>query len=115
MDKNTEKTTFKISFWFEWGLDTACLWCDDQITRDHFGVGPINFDKLGLSEKLQNDLCALGDEFQDSLDWDYPPDPSPWTQEHKDDFLRRSEEVYHRLVSELGEKYEVTYAVGLPD
>ncbi len=106
---------YKLRFWFEWGLDTACLWCADQITRDRFGVGPINFDKLGLSEELQNDLRALGDEFQDSLDWEYPPDPSPWTQEHKEDFLRRSGEVYKRLVLELGENYEVIYAVGLPD
>ncbi len=106
---------YKINFWFEWGLDTACLWCGDQITRDHFGVGPIAFEKLGLSEDLQNALRALGDEFQDSLDWDYPPDPSPWTQEHKYDFLRRSEEVYHRLVSELGGNYEVIYAVSLPE
>ncbi len=106
---------YKIRFWFEWGLDTACLWCGDQITRDRFDVGPIAFEKLGLSEELQNDLRALGDEFQDSLDWESPLDPSPWTQEHKDDFLRRSEEVYKRLVSELGEDYEVTFAVKLPD
>ena len=106
---------YKIRFWFEWGLDYACLCWDDQTTRDHFGVGPINFDKLGLSKDLQNVLRALGNEFQDSLDWDYPPDPSPWTQEHKDDFLRRSEKVYQRLVSELGEDYEVIYAVELPD
>lgn len=25
---------YKINFWFEWGMDTACLWCGDQITRD---------------------------------------------------------------------------------
>lgn len=43
------------------------------------------------------------------------PDPSLWTQEHKDDFLRRSEAVYKRLAAELGEDYEVTYAVGLPE
>ncbi len=49
MNKNIEKPIYKINFWFEWGMDTACLWCGDQFTRDRFGVGPINFDKLGLS------------------------------------------------------------------
>lgn len=106
---------YKINFWFEWGADDASLWCGDQKTRNRFDVGPISFDKLGLSEGLQNALRALGEEYQDSLDWNYPPDPSPWTQEHKDDFLRRAEEVYHRLVLELGEDYEVVYSVSLPD
>lgn len=106
---------YKINFWFEWGMDTACLWCGNQAARDRFDVGPIDFDKLGLSEDLQETLRQLGDEYQDSLDWDYPPDPSPWTQAHKDDFLRRAEAAYQRVVSELGEDYEVIYAVGLPD
>ncbi len=112
---NKKTPMYKLRFFFEWGMDTACLWCGNQTARDRFDVGPIDFNKLGLSEDLQETLRQLGDEYQDSLDWNDPLAPSSWTQEHKDDFLRRSEEVYKRLVAELGEDYEVTYAVGLPE
>lgn len=106
---------YELRFFFEWGDDSASIWCGNQAARDRFDVGPIVFDELGLSEALQQLLRELGDEYQTSLNWDYPPDPSPWTQEQKESFLRRSEAAYQQLVMELGDEYIVYNCVDLPD
>lgn len=98
---------YVIRFFFEYGCVGDCLWCGNDAAYNKFDVGPISFDKLNLSKKLQDDFTRLSDEFQSSLDWEYPPDPSPWTKEHWQDFNARAKEAYKRLVSELGSDFEV--------
>ncbi len=88
-----------ICFFFDWGADT-CLWNDD---------GALDYDKFNLSEDLKNTLINMAEEYQTALNWDYPPDPSPWTAEQKEDFMNRSKIVYQQIVNELGEKFEVLF------
>ena len=89
-----------IWFFFDWGADT-CLWNDDD--------GALDYDKFNLSEDLKNTLINMAKEYQTALNWDYPPDPSPWTAEQKEDFMNRSKIVYQQIVNELGEKFEVLF------
>lgn len=98
---------YVIRFFFEYGCVGDCLWCGNDAARDKFDVGPISFDKLNLSEKLKGELTQLSDEFQSSLDWEYPPDPSPWSEEQWESFNLRANEAYKRIVSELGSDFEV--------
>ncbi|MDE6593881.1 MAG: hypothetical protein K2K57_12590 [Oscillospiraceae bacterium] len=98
---------YVIRFFFEYGCVGDCLWCGNDAAYSKFDVGPISFDKLNLSEKLKADLTQLSDDFQSSLDWECPSDPSPWTEEHWENFKSRANEVYDRLVSALGSDFEV--------
>jgi len=75
----------------------------------------VSLDSLDLSENLKQTIVELGEEYQSSLDWNYPPDPSPWSQEHKDDFLKRTKIVYKKLCDELGDKFKINYCVDVPD
>ncbi|MBO5797332.1 MAG: hypothetical protein J6R77_03180 [Clostridia bacterium] len=105
---------YTLRFFFEWGA-THCLWCGDDETTARYGVGPIQFDDLPLSDSLKATLLQMGEEYQTALNWQYPPDPSPWTAEHRADFLRRSEDVYRQLVEELGAEHHVLYQVTCPE
>ncbi|MBD5144940.1 MAG: hypothetical protein HDT21_03355 [Ruminococcus sp.] len=105
---------YVIRFFFEYGCVGDCLWCGNDAARDKFDVDPIEFDKLNLSEKLKAALTQLSDEFQSSLDWEYPPYPSPWTKEHWENFNSRTNDVYDRLVSELGSNFEIINEVRKP-
>ena len=41
------------------------------------------------------------------LNWEYPPDPSPWSIEQKVDYINRANMLYMKLLSELGSDFEI--------
>ncbi|SOQ01961.1 hypothetical protein [Pseudomonas syringae] len=91
---------------FEWG--GGCLWCGNNIARDKFSVGPIE-ERLPLSNEVHAMLNELSQWHDTSLNWDYPPDPGPWSA---DDYVRFDEAAVKLLKSiqqELGEEFEVVY------
>jgi len=91
---------YKMSFYFDFG--GACIW------DDGFKGGAImNIRRLPISTELVGELENLMYEYSGYLDWDYPPNPSPWSKEEKIDFLRRSTIVYEKLRNELGSEYEI--------
>ena len=106
---------YEVNFYFEWGLVGHCIWCGNESAYSRFGAGPIDFDKFGFSEKLKEILTELSNEYQSALNWDYPPDPSPWNEEQKENFLYRAENAYKQIVDELGSNFKVNYCVELPD
>lgn len=48
---------------------------------------------------------SLEDEYYTYLDWEYPPNPSPWSEDHKKGFIDRAIVAYNNLCKELGEIY----------
>ena len=105
---------YAIRFFFDWGAD-CCLWSGNDAAEKQLGCGIIGYDKLNISEQLKADLEKMAHEFQTALNWDYPPDPSPWSIEQKDDFMCRSKMAFDKLTKELGENYEVEFLVKLPE
>lgn len=101
-------------FFFEWAADT-CLWSANDRSVELFGAGALGLNLFSLSDGLKQTLLDMGEEFQDALDWSEPQNPSPWSKEQKDCFLRRSREVYTQLCAELGDEYEVLFEVFLPE
>ena len=97
----------QIKFMFEYGAVDSCIWnIDPESNPISFG-SLMDLDDFPISEKLKAKLIQMCEEIQTSLDWEYPPDPSPWTKEHREDFTRRAKEAYDEFVSELGDGYEV--------
>ncbi|MCL2746988.1 MAG: hypothetical protein FWE48_07905 [Coriobacteriia bacterium] len=95
---------YQIKFWFEHG--GFCLWSANDAARKKFGY-PIQNKKLPISEALVSGLDTLEAEYATYLDWDYPPNPSPWTYEQKVHFLRMANWAFQRLCAELGDDFEV--------
>jgi len=82
------------------------LWSVNNLAKDKFGYA-IKNKSLPISRALVNELNKLEEEYHGYLDWDYPPDPSPWTPEQKNDFKRRATLTYQKLSLELGSDFEI--------
>ena len=102
---------YKLRFFIEWGGN--CLWPDvsDKDTYVKFNVGPLAPENLGVSPELCSELDALVEEYQTALDWEDPPAPSPWSDEHFSDFYQRLCRVYVKLCKELENDYEISYCM----
>lgn len=95
---------YMIKYWFEHG--GTCLWSVSENAKSLFGY-PIENNKLPISKDLINELYLLEDEYKGYLDWEYPLNPSPWNQVQKNNFKKRANIAYNRLLLELGDDYEV--------
>jgi hypothetical protein len=44
-----------------------------------------------------------------ALDWDYPPDPSPWTDEERARFSQAAARILLRIQGELGDGFRIRF------
>ncbi len=99
---------YKLKFWFEHG--GICIWAANNKAEQQYNLA-IENDALPISQELITLLNSLEDEYAGCLDWEYPPDPSPWNEKQKQDFKSRAEKAYHILLNELGSDYTVENAI----
>ncbi|SFC48657.1 hypothetical protein SAMN05421848_1599 [Kushneria avicenniae] len=97
---------YRVRLMFEWG--GGCIWCGNDAARERFSVGSIE-ENLPLSEATLQKLHALTAWHDKALNWDYPPDPSPWSQEEFRAFETAAHDMRSRLQTELGPEFEVVY------
>lgn len=95
---------YKIRFWFEYG--GICFWGMNDLTKHHYGYA-IENSNLPLSNILINKLFSMQEEFDTYIDWDNPSSPSPWTESHKSDFVKRANAITLEIQKELGLEFEI--------
>ena len=95
---------YRLRFWFEHG--GFCIWGMNDKAKEKYGY-PIKNDSLPISDGLVQELNSLEKEYATYLDWDYPPNPPLWSDEHKADFKDRATIVYEKLKDELGSEFQV--------
>lgn len=103
-----KKAVYELKYWFEWW--SGEIWGANDEAREKYGY-PVDLDDLPLPAELKERILGLSDEHGDSLDPDYPPDPTPWTAEHIRDFEHRAKVAYEQIKAELGETFEIIYDV----
>jgi hypothetical protein len=96
---------YRARFWFDPGSG-VCLWGADTATVEAFNY-PIDTRRLPLTDNLRYALDALIAIFNTSIDWDYPPDPSPWSAEQWQRWRQSGDELLIRLRAELGAGWEI--------
>lgn len=82
------------------------MWGADSFTQETYDY-PVDHWKLPISENLKYKLQHIISWYDTSIDWSYPPDPSPWSWEERKQFIGQSAEVLALLKAELGENYEI--------
>lgn len=97
---------FSLKLMFEWG--GGCIWCGNALAIERFDVGPIE-DKLPLSDLVKKRLDELTTWHDQSLNWEYPPDPGPWSHHEKDRFEKAALEILDSIRAELGDSFEIEY------
>ncbi|MQS12403.1 hypothetical protein F7Q99_08905 [Streptomyces kaniharaensis] len=93
-----------LRYFFEPGVVGTALWPFDMDSPYGYPTEP---GRLPVSAALAAELDELSAWFQSSIDWDYPPDPSPWSQDEKDRFNTRARAALDALRRELGPGWTV--------
>jgi hypothetical protein len=101
-----ETAIYRIRLMFEWG--GGSLWCGNAAALDRFDVGAIE-DRLPLSPQTRERLEELSVWHDQSLNQEYPPDPSPWTPDEEARFAAAAEQMRATIQRELGPEFEVVY------
>ncbi|MGW7621541.1 hypothetical protein ACWGLG_37995 [Streptomyces antimycoticus] len=92
-----------LRFFFEAGVDTP-LWPEDMDSP--YGY-PCELDRLPISPATREELTTLSEWYQSSIDWKYPPNPSPWSDEERQAFKQRAHAALVALRRELGTGWTV--------
>ncbi|WP_329256397.1 hypothetical protein OG223_33085 [Streptomyces sp. NBC_01478] len=87
-----------LRFFFEAGVDTP-LWPEDMASP--YGY-PCDLERLPITPATRAELARLSTWYQSSIDWDYPPDPSPWSDEELQRFKQQARTALEALRRELG-------------
>jgi len=91
-------------FFFDAGSGTL-LWATPE-DQAEWGY-PIDLDRLPVGPELRAELVALVDRYDTSLNWDYPPDPGPWSDEEHQRFDAEVRRVLPLLRAALGPTWEI--------
>jgi hypothetical protein len=79
----------------------VCLWSANDAAREKFGY-PVTLESLGLPENLLREALHIVTWYDTSLDWSYPPSPSPWSEEERARFIEASQRLLSNLRQQLG-------------
>lgn len=90
---------YHLRFFFEGGVPHTPLWPDD--VDSPYG-SPCELERLPVSTATREELAGLCEWYQSSIDWEYPPGPSPWTEEQSVLFRRQADAALDALHRELG-------------
>ncbi|MFE2288672.1 hypothetical protein ACFXDJ_31460 [Streptomyces sp. NPDC059443] len=100
--------SYYLRFFFEVGAHTP-LWPGppgDPELDSPYGY-PCELERLPISSDIQAELARLADWYYSSLDWEYPPNPSPWPKEQQELFTRQADAALEILRRELGDAWTV--------
>jgi hypothetical protein len=97
---------YQLRFLFDAGSG-VCLWSSNDLAREKFGY-PVELNALPLPQLLKERGEALIERFDTSVDWAYPPDPSPWSCVEQVCFEADSNDFLMLLRSYLGDDFEVS-------
>jgi hypothetical protein len=70
-------------------------------------IGPADLDELPISATLRTTLDSLIEQYDESLNWDYPPDPGPWREARCLRFNADVRAALERLWAELEPRWEI--------
>lgn len=97
---------YRIRLMFEWG--GWSLWCGNETASKKFDVGPVE-ELLPISELSREKLHSLSQLHDAALNWEYPPDPGPWSADEYASFDKKALALSVELQAELGSEFEVVY------
>src|SRR5438132_957303 len=97
---------YRLRFFFDFGSGSRCLWSDNPAARERFEYC-VELRELSLSPETVAQAEQIGRWFDQSLNWEYPPNPGPWRQEECDRFNRAAEQLMLKIRLELGDEFDV--------
>jgi len=96
---------YHLRYFFDPGA-SICLWSSNDAARQKFDYA-VNASDLPLPENTQRRLVYLAAWYDTSIDWNYPPDPSPWDEAERQRFNTEAQKWLATLREELGPDFEI--------
>ncbi|MFH8371019.1 hypothetical protein [Streptomyces sp. NPDC018031] len=94
----------RLRFFSEPGIRDTPLWPTG--VDSPYGY-PCELTRLPIGPALREEPARLCAWFQSSVDWTYPPGPSPWSGEQRERFDRQADAALASLRRELGDEWTV--------
>ena len=88
--------------------DYTCtsLWTNNDEARKILGGYNVPYEKLPLSDILKAELEKMDEEYLTLIDFN-DPHQCLWDSNHINDYNKRSDFLYERLVEEIGGTYDI--------
>ncbi len=106
----TGEQKYILLFFFDYGAG-GCLWADNELAIQDFGIGPIDKTIAEKTGKLSGETLKLIEELDDRhadyYNKDYPPDPSLWIQSECDEFNHQVNTLLNSLKRQLSSDFEI--------
>jgi hypothetical protein len=96
---------YKLRYFFDPGA-SSCLWSANDSAREKFGY-PVDVWQLPLCENTQRRVIYVATWYDTSLDWSYPPNPSPWGEDELQSFNTEAQNLLTLLRIKLGNEFEI--------
>ncbi len=96
---------YRLRYFFDPG-GGICLWAANEPAKERFGYG-IDASKLHLPENMWRRVLHLCCWYDTSIDWNYPPDPSPWDATEWKRFNDDAQKLLTMLQEQLGPEFEI--------
>jgi len=96
---------YRLRYFFDPGSD-ICLWAANDAARVRFGY-PIGAKDMPIPENTWRRVLCLCRWYDTSIDWNYPPDPSPWDEAERARFNAEAQKLLMLLRDQLGPEYEI--------
>jgi hypothetical protein len=95
----------RVRFFFDAGSG-GVLWPESDQDQQRYGC-PVDLVRLPIGQPLRDQLASLVEQYDGSLNWDYPPDPGPWREHECEYFNRAARDALRQLGQELGPGWEI--------
>lgn len=96
---------FVLRFFFDPGAG-VCLWAGNEAANERFGYA-VESDELPLAPETREAVDRLMARFDESVDWNDPMAPSPWSRTEELEFAEAARDVLARVRRDLGQEFEV--------
>lgn len=96
---------YEFRYFFDPGSG-ICLWSANDEARGRFEYA-VELASLNLSENLLREARYLLRWYDTSIDWAYPPNPSPWSDEERSRFEKAAQRFLEELRIFLGREFEI--------
>lgn len=105
---------YLLRYFFDAGSG-VCLWSANDAAREEFDY-PVQLQRLELPENLLLEALHVVTWFDTSLDWSYPPNPSPWSEQERAGFNEAAQVLLSKLRQQLGPAFDIRDESGtMPD
>jgi hypothetical protein len=96
---------YRLRYFFDPGAG-VCLWAANDAALERFDC-PVDARDLPLPENTWRKVWYVCAWFDTGIDWDYPPNPSPWKREERERFNAEAQKLLTLVREQLGPAFEV--------